>query len=73
MPLRQTLWGTVMDNHRWIRALQREIGELESMLAKAASCNGAETVYGASMLKRILRRRRYSLWCFQQAGNLNLH
>jgi len=62
-----------MDNQAWIQELLKEIGELESMIVKAAQSDEKEEMWGTSMLKRLLRRRRFSLWCFQQAGSNGLH
>lgn len=62
-----------MDNQVWIQELLREIGELESRILKAAQGDEREALWGTSMLKRILRRRRDSLWRFQQAGSHGLH
>lgn len=62
-----------MDNQTWVRELVKEIRELEALIAKAARCGEAEGRWGASMLKRLLRRRLHSLWHFQQAGNHGLH
>ncbi len=62
-----------MDNQSFVREMLREIGELEALLAKAAQCDQAEGTWGASLLKRLLRRRRHALWSFQQAGSNGVH
>lgn len=62
-----------MDNQSWVRELLKEIGELESLIAKATHSDASEGRWGASMLQRLLRRRLHSLWHFQQAGNHGVH
>lgn len=62
-----------MDYQTSIRELLREIGELETLIAKAVQRDEVAGMWGVAMLKRLLRRRRHALWCFQQSGTAGLH